>query len=423
MVGKITTVPMTSDGVLGESSVAVDPDNTIKLEFDEGTKLVCADNQPPQRIELTLAGSPPLPSDVVAVVPMYELNAYTSEDSSTPSLVTISPPARMALAYDPDEVPENTPSLSIAFYDEGAGEWVDLETAGYVAGGVEAPNIAASYASGFTYFALLAKLPPPPPEPARFEVSDLTITPTHSIVGRPVSITFQITNSGGTQGSHTVDLSINGVAETGAQVTLAPGVGKMGKYTVTIDKPGTYHVEVGELTGEFSLSLPSIYWILMAILVTMALAAGTVLGLRMAPGGVPSVEEKPHKAKQITTKAPRIRLPKLKLFGAAKAPEAEEIAPTAISITALQVMPDRLTRGSSVGIIATVTNSSQSIIQHKVELKINGQVKTFEEVTLAPGESQDVTFVTTAGAPGEYQVAIDGLTGKFSVMPAANTAA
>ncbi|MBL7208488.1 MAG: hypothetical protein ISS52_00175, partial [Dehalococcoidia bacterium] len=62
-------------------------------------------------------------------------------------------------------------------------------------------------------------------------------------------------------------------------------------------------------------------------------------------------------------------------------------------------------------------------IQHRIELRINDQAKALEQVTLGPGETQEVTFVTTAGAPGEYQVAIDGLTGKFSVIPIARTSA
>ena len=47
----------------------------------------------------------------------------------------------------------------MAFYDEGVGEWVDLETAGYVAAGAEVPNTVAARLAHLTYFAVLAKLP------------------------------------------------------------------------------------------------------------------------------------------------------------------------------------------------------------------------------------------------------------------------
>ena len=53
-------------------------------------------------------------------------------------------------------MPEGSVAV-IAFYDEQAGEWVELETAGYVAAGVEQPDTVTSEVSHFTYFAVMAK--------------------------------------------------------------------------------------------------------------------------------------------------------------------------------------------------------------------------------------------------------------------------
>jgi len=102
-------------------------------------------------------------------------------------------------------------------------------------------------------------------------------------------------------------------------------------------------------------------------------------------------------------------------------PGLKQSVPDIISITDLKIMPDRVPQGSSVGIVVTITNAGQSPLFHKVELKINGDVTDSSEVTLASGSSQEVTFVVIAGAPGDYQVDIDSATGKFCVMPAANT--
>jgi len=84
-------------------------------------------------------------------------------------------------------------------------------------------------------------------------------------------------------------------------------------------------------------------------------------------------------------------------------------------------MPDQFIPGSNVSIFVTVTNNSQfTIILQKIELKINGEVEAVKKITfLSPEESRQVIFVITAGAPGDYQVDIDGLTGRFSVVPAA----
>jgi hypothetical protein len=80
-------------------------------------------------------------------------------------------------------------------------------------------------------------------------------------------------------------------------------------------------------------------------------------------------------------------------------------------------MPNRVSEGGSVGIMATITNVSPDNLQHKVELKINNVIKDSSILNLYFGESQEITFVTVAGTPGDYVVDIGGVTGNFIVMP------
>jgi hypothetical protein len=91
--------------------------------------------------------------------------------------------------------------------------------------------------------------------------------------------------------------------------------------------------------------------------------------------------------------------------------------PPTVSITGLQIMPNRVSEGGSLGIMATITNVSPDNLQYKVELKINNDIKDSNILNLYFGESQEITFVTVAGAPGDYLVDIGGVTGNFSVMP------
>ena len=101
--------------------------------------------------------------------------------------------------------------------------------------------------------------------------------------------------------------------------------------------------------------------------------------------------------------------------------EVVEAAPAAISITNLLIMPDRVTQGSSVGIIATAMNDNQYTITRSIELVINDEVKDSSEITIASGESQEITFITIAKAPGDYEIVIGDSTGRFSVMPGGET--
>jgi hypothetical protein len=64
--------------------------------------------------------------------------------------------AIIAVNYDADNIPQGK-TLVWAFYDEDAGSWTELETAGYVAAGDIIPDSVACRTGHFTYFALIAK--------------------------------------------------------------------------------------------------------------------------------------------------------------------------------------------------------------------------------------------------------------------------
>ncbi len=77
--------------------------------------------------------------------------------------------------------------------------------------------------------------------------------------------------------------------------------------------------------------------------------------------------------------------------------------------------------GGSVGIIVVITNITSGNVQQDVQLKVNGEVNDSRQVSLMPGESQEITFVQAVAKPGDYKVDINGLTGSFSVIPLETT--
>jgi len=157
----------------------------------------------------------------------------------------------MVAAYDSDELPENTSQVVTAYYDERAGKWVELETAGYVAAGVEVPNTLTSRVSHFTPFAVLAKLAEA--TPARFEIGNVTINPSQAQPDQKVTISLEVTNSGGTTGDHNLELTVDGTARATKQVTLAPLASQTVTFAVTGDGVGKHYVEVAGLAGEFEI--------------------------------------------------------------------------------------------------------------------------------------------------------------------------
>ncbi len=100
-----------------------------------------------------------------------------------------------------------------------------------------------------------APTPAPPvvaPEPAKFVVSDLSISPGEVIAGESVTISFDVANSGGTTGTHTVTLKVNGSELATKSLTLDPGQSQRIAFTAKTESGGTYTVEVDGLKGTFT---------------------------------------------------------------------------------------------------------------------------------------------------------------------------
>jgi len=96
--------------------------------------------------------------------------------------------------------------------------------------------------------------------PTRFVLSDLTITPTAVKIGEDVTISIQVSNIGGTDGSYTVVFkykNIGGsIGSENVEVTLKPGQTKTATLTMTNNESGTYVVNVNDKVGQYTVTTP-----------------------------------------------------------------------------------------------------------------------------------------------------------------------
>ena len=102
------------------------------------------------------------------------------------------------------------------------------------------------------------------------------------------------------------------------------------------------------------------------------------------------------------------------------APESEPEIPVAVfRISELDISPGEVDIGQTVTIRALVTNTGNLEGTCQVTLEISNKVVETQEVTLAGGASDIVTFKVSENAAGIYSVNINGLSDSFVVKPAA----
>jgi len=90
--------------------------------------------------------------------------------------------------------------------------------------------------------------------------------------------------------------------------------------------------------------------------------------------------------------------------------------PAAFSVSYLSFSPLEVEPGEAVTITVLVANTGGESGSYTVVLKIDGVKEAEETVTLAAGESQDVSFSATREEPGNYTVTVDGWSGSFTVL-------
>ncbi len=83
----------------------------------------------------------------------------------------------------------------------------------------------------------------------------------------------------------------------------------------------------------------------------------------------------------------------------------------------MTVSPAEVDIGESLTISVLLTNTGDLLGGYQVTLKIDNVEIATEDVTLAGGASQTVTFTTAKDVSGTYSVTVDSLSGTLTVKP------
>ena len=276
-----------------EDCRALDPDELHFMEIEEGMEIICGDCTGcrcyPKVVVMSLAEeAPPVPDGIAIVGPVYDFTGYkdTMRYVVCHTATFFDPPITVLLSYDPDELPEGAFSPVIAYYDTELGLWVELPPdTGRVAEVGKVTGLAERFASPF---AVLVNVPPPPPPPppptpapAHFVASSLNIAPSVreiwqpvtfvTLTGESVTITANVANDGGQEGSYLVELKINGETIDKKEITLGAGQSEQVSFTLSGMEPGQYEVAVSGLSGEFTVLRTINWWLIGGIVAALIL--------------------------------------------------------------------------------------------------------------------------------------------------------
>jgi Ig-like domain CHU_C associated/PKD-like domain len=279
MEGNTTTTGISTTGVLCETCIARDAMGKYVLELGKNTQVILSGNTVPLLLRFRESSNPPLAPENTAIIgPVYEISAYPTSYITAPSPVTISPPAILTLPYDPKELPENMTEVYIADYDATQG-WLALAS---VPGVVAELGKAQGLASHFSTFAVLAKLTKS--EQAKFEVSNLIVSPFQVKPNKEVTISVKLTNIGGKGGDYSLQLKVDGILKSSKQVTVPAGTSQTINFTIKEGAIGKYHIDVAGQTGEFVVSRPSFkfnWWLIEGILFAIMLGLATWMLIKL----------------------------------------------------------------------------------------------------------------------------------------------
>ena len=221
----------------------ISEDETLKVTISEGTNALDIWGDPLTELNFIIDETPPPPPETANIID----SAYRLEPAGT----TFDPPVGLTWSYEPIDIPNTASeeSLAIAYYDEDVEEWVALPSNT----NIETHQVTATV-EHLTTFALMGF--PPPPKPAEFVLTSLSIHPEEAGAGETVFITTLINNIGELEGNHAVTLKINEAIEKTREITVAGGKERAVVFATCRVDAGSYLVDVNGLKGSFTVKEP-----------------------------------------------------------------------------------------------------------------------------------------------------------------------
>ena len=207
------------------------PTGQFQFNVPQGTRMLDANGLPVSNFS-ALALDP-------TVLPQPPRSRLILSYDFGPNGSTFQPPITLTMTYDPALIPAGQRIRGIAYFDTVTNQWINLQ------GVIDPVNHTITVTvSHFTRFAVVTE-----EEFSDFVVSDMTMGSTTAIVGEKVSIGATVGNYGNVAAKQTYSLMVDGKAMIDQEVTLEPGETATLSFSVAMGSPGTYDIQIGDLTS------------------------------------------------------------------------------------------------------------------------------------------------------------------------------
>jgi hypothetical protein len=226
---------LSSEGVLLEDVQAFSDDLKARLDIPRGTKVKNRVGANLASVSITRIGEPDEPQPGSTIIgEVYELG---------PTGATFDPPIKLTIRYKDDDLTGGITEamLSLVAWDDTTKTYLPIDCQIDIDN-----NEISAYISHFSRYTILAT-----PQPARFTLSDLTISPSRVNPGEKVVITVTVANTGSLSGNYTASLYVNNSVEETKTVTAAGGEEVTLSFEVVAKDIGTLNVRIGSSEGSF----------------------------------------------------------------------------------------------------------------------------------------------------------------------------
>jgi len=262
---------------------------------------------------------------------------------------------------------------------------------------------------------------------AKFEVSNLTISPTQALEGNSVLVSVDITNSGEAKGDFTAKLKMDNALTVTKSVSMAAGQTKTISFILDTPDPGSHDVELNDLTGTFKVLTPPVF---ANIVITPArpqvgdsvtisadvINTGEVSGnytvalkLNGADEETKTVELDANTTVPIAFDVTKDQAGNYSVSLGNLTGNFTLLRPAAFTLSSLAILPPQALPGQAVSVICSVANSGEVDGHYPVNLIVNGVQVDSQDVLVPAGATQSVTFSLSEETSGAYNVTVNNL--------------